>query len=148
MLTHGSCCAGGNSSYNIRMGRSKKVTGPFVDNVGVDMLQGGGKLFAGSSCRHVGVGHFGLLDLGDGVQKFSCHYEADLDRGGISVLDIRPLLWRDAWPVAGDNVTGGTYEIESVRTAQSVRSPRPRMRSSPSSLRSVADPINSGASIS
>ena len=80
------------------------------------MLQGGGKLFAGSSGRHIGPGHFGLLDLGDGVQKFSCHYEADLDRGGISVLDIRPLLWRDGWPVAGDNVTAGTYEIESART--------------------------------
>ena len=116
LVTHGSCCAGGNSSYNIRMGRSRKVMGPFVDNMGVDMLQGGGKLFAGSSGRHIGVGHFGLLDLGDGVQKFSCHYESDLDRGGISVLDIRPLLWRDGWPVAGDNVTAGTYEIESVRT--------------------------------
>jgi arabinan endo-1,5-alpha-L-arabinosidase len=116
LVTHGSCCAGGNSSYNIRAGRSRKVTGPFVDNVGVDMLQGGGKLFAGSSGRHIGVGHFGLLDLGDGVQKFSCHYESDLDRGGISVLDIRPLLWRDGWPVAGENVTAGTYEIESVRT--------------------------------
>jgi arabinan endo-1,5-alpha-L-arabinosidase len=50
------------------------------------------------------------------VQKFSCHYEADLDRGGISVLDIRPLLWRDGWPVAGDNFREGTYEIESART--------------------------------
>ncbi len=116
LVTHGSCCAGANSTYNIRMGRSRKVTGPFVDNMGIDMLQGGGKLFAGSSGRHIGPGHFGLLDLGDGVQKFSCHYEADLDRGGISVLDIRPLLWRDGWPVAGDNVTAGTYEIESVRT--------------------------------
>jgi arabinan endo-1,5-alpha-L-arabinosidase len=64
----------------------------------------------------VGPGHFGLLDLGDGVQKFSCHYEADLDRGGISVLDIRPLLWRDGWPVAGENFKTGTYEIESART--------------------------------
>jgi arabinan endo-1,5-alpha-L-arabinosidase len=116
LVTHGSCCAGANSSYNIRMGRSRRVTGPFLDNMGIDMLQGGGKLFAGSSGRHIGPGHFGLLDLGDGVQKFSCHYEADLDRGGISVLDIRPLLWRDGWPVAGDNVTAGTYEIESVRT--------------------------------
>jgi len=116
LLTHGSCCAGGNSSYNIRMGRSRRVTGPFLDNMGVDMLQGGGKLFAGSSGRHIGPGHFGLLDLGDGVQKFSCHYESDLDRGGISVLDIRPLLWRDGWPVAGDNVMAGTYEIESART--------------------------------
>jgi arabinan endo-1,5-alpha-L-arabinosidase len=116
LVTHGSCCAGGNSTYNIRMGRAKKVTGPFLDNMGIDMLQGGGKLFAGSSGRHIGVGHFGRLDLGDGVEKFSCHYESDLDRGGISVLDIRPLLWRDGWPVAGDNVTAGTYEIESART--------------------------------
>ena len=116
LVTHGSCCAGANSTYNIRMGRAKKVTGPFVDNMGIDMLQGGGKLFLGSSGRYIGPGHFGLLDLGDGVQKFSCHYEADLDRGGISVLDIRPLLWRDGWPVAGDNFDGGTYQIESVRT--------------------------------
>jgi arabinan endo-1,5-alpha-L-arabinosidase len=36
--------------------------------------------------------HFGLLDLGCGVQKFSGHDEADPDRGGGSVLDIRPLL--------------------------------------------------------
>jgi arabinan endo-1,5-alpha-L-arabinosidase len=116
LVTHGSCCAGANSTYNIRMGRARKVTGPFVDNRGIDMLQGGGKLFAGSRGRHVGPGHFGLLDLGEGVQKFSCHYEADLDRGGISVLDIRPLWWRDGWPVAGENVTAGIYEIESVRT--------------------------------
>jgi arabinan endo-1,5-alpha-L-arabinosidase len=116
LVTHGSCCAGANSSYNIRMGRSRRVTGPFVDNMGVDMLQGGGKLFAGSRGRYVGPGHFGRLVLGDDVEKFSCHYEADLDRGGRSVLDIRPLLWRDGWPVAGDNVTAGTYEIESART--------------------------------
>jgi arabinan endo-1,5-alpha-L-arabinosidase len=116
LVTHGSCCAGANSSYNIRMGRAKKVTGPFLDNMGIDMLQGGGKLFLGSGGRYIGPGHFGLLDLGDGVQKFSLHYEADLDRGGISVLDIRPLLWRDGWPVAGENVKAGTYAIESART--------------------------------
>ena len=116
LLTHGSCCAGANSTYNIRMGRSRKVTGPFVDNIGIDMLQGGGKLFLASGGRYIGPGHFGLLDLGDGVQKFSMHYEADLDRGGISVLDIRPLLWLDGWPVAGENFKEGTYQIESVRT--------------------------------
>jgi arabinan endo-1,5-alpha-L-arabinosidase len=116
LVTHGSCCQGANSTYNIRMGRSRKVTGPYLDNMGVDMIEGGGKLFAASRGRHVGPGHFGLLDLGEGVQKFSLHYEADLDRGGISVLDIRPLLWRDGWPVAGDNLVAGTYSIESVRT--------------------------------
>jgi arabinan endo-1,5-alpha-L-arabinosidase len=116
LVTHGSCCQGANSTYNIRMGRSRKVTGPYLDNMGVDMIEGGGKLFAASRGRHVGPGHFGRLDLGQGVEKFSLHYEADLDRGGVSVLDIRPLLWRDGWPVAGDNLVAGTYSIESART--------------------------------
>jgi arabinan endo-1,5-alpha-L-arabinosidase len=115
--THGSCCAGAASGYNIRVGRSRKVTGPFLDNMGVDMIEGGGKLVIGSGDRVIGAGHFGLLDLGDdGAQKFSMHWEADLDRGGASVLDIRPLLWKDGWPVAGENMKEGTYEIESVRT--------------------------------
>ena len=116
LATHGSCCRGAESGYNIRMGRSLKVTGPYLDHTGLDMVKGGGTLFAGSSSRHVGPGHFGLLDLGDGVEKFSCHYEADLDRGGASVLDIRPLLWKDGWPVAGDNFKEGVYQIESART--------------------------------
>ena len=116
LADHGSCCAGADSGYNIRVGRSRKITGPYLDNMGIDMIKGGGKLFLGSDDRHIGPGHFGLIDLGDDVQKFSCHYEADLDRGGVSVLDIRPLLWKDGWPVAGDNIKPGTYEIESVRT--------------------------------
>jgi arabinan endo-1,5-alpha-L-arabinosidase len=92
------------------------VTGPYLDNVGIDALKGGGKFVVGASGRFVGPGHFGLLDLGDGVQKFSCHYEADLDRSGRSVLDIRPLLWKDGWPAAGDNFVEGTYEIQSERS--------------------------------
>jgi arabinan endo-1,5-alpha-L-arabinosidase len=116
LATHGSCCRGADSGYNIRCGRSRKVTGPFLDAEGIDMIQGGGKLLIGSGGRVVGAGHFGLLDLGDGVQKFSLHWEADLDRGGASVLDIRPLLWKDGWPMAGGNMTEGVYEIESVRT--------------------------------
>ena len=114
--THGTCCDGANSTYNIRVGRSKNVTGPYTDNMGVELLKGGGKLVVAASGRFVGPGHFGLLDLGDGVQKFSCHYEADLDRSGRSVLDIRPLLWKDGWPVGGDNFVGGTYEIQSERS--------------------------------
>jgi len=116
LATHGSCCRGADSGYNIRMGRARRVTGPFLDHTGLDMIRGGGTLFVGSNSRHIGPGHFGLLDLGDVVQKFSCHYEADLDRGGASVLDIRPLLWKDGWPVAGENLKEGTYEIESART--------------------------------
>ncbi|HHY86032.1 MAG TPA: family 43 glycosylhydrolase [Verrucomicrobia bacterium] len=113
--THGTCCDGVNSTYNIRVGRSDKVTGPFVDNMGIDMLRGGGKLVVAANGRLIGPGHFGLIDLGDGVQKFSCHYEADLDRGGRSVLDIRALLWKDGWPVAGEQFMGAVFQIHSER---------------------------------
>ena len=114
--THGTCCSGANSTYNIRVGRSKKVTGPYLDNMGIDMLRGGGKLVVAASGHFIGTGHFGRTDLGDGVEKFTCHYEADLDHGGRSVLDIRPLLWKDGWPVGGDNFTEGTFEIQSERS--------------------------------
>ncbi len=116
LVTHGSCCRGAESTYNIRMGRSRSVTGPYLDHTGVDMLRGGGTLFLGSTGRAVGPGHFGRLVVDEDVEKFSLHFEADLDRGGISVLDIRPLLWRDGWPVAGENLAAGTYAIESLRT--------------------------------
>ena len=113
--THGTCCDGANSTYNIVVGRSRKVTGPYLDNVGRDMLKGGGKMVVAAGDRLIGPGHFGRLVLGDGVEKMSCHYEADLDQGGYSVLGIRPLLWKNDWPVGGDNFKEGTYEIESVR---------------------------------
>ncbi|MBN1975616.1 MAG: family 43 glycosylhydrolase [Sedimentisphaerales bacterium] len=114
--THGTCCNGVTSTYNIRVGRSKSVTGPFLDNMGTDMLKGGGKLVVAANGRYIGPGHFGLIDLGNGIQKFSCHYEADLDRGGRSILDIRTLLWKNGWPVAGEDFRGGTFEIESERS--------------------------------
>jgi arabinan endo-1,5-alpha-L-arabinosidase len=113
--THGTCCDGPNSTYNIVVGRSRKITGPYLDNMGRDMLKGGGKMVVAAGGRLIGPGHFGRIILGDGVQKMSCHYEADLDQGGRSVLGIRPLLWKNGWPVAGDNFKEGTYEIESER---------------------------------
>ena len=113
--THGTCCDGANSTYNIVVGRSRKVTGPYLDNMGRGMLKGGGKMVLAAGGRVTGPGHFGRLIVGDGVQKMSCHYEADLDQSGRSVLGIRPLLWKNGWPVAGDNFKEGTYEIESER---------------------------------
>ena len=113
--THGTCCDGANSTYNIVVGRSRKVTGPYLDNMGRDMLKGGGKMVVAAGGRVVGPGHFGRVILENGVEKMSCHYEADLDQGGRSVLGIRPLLWKNGWPVAGDLFREVTYEIESER---------------------------------
>lgn len=113
--THGTCCDGVNSTYNIVVGRSRNVEGPYIDNVGRDMLQGGGKMVIAAGDRVTGPGHFGRTVIDEGVEVMSCHYEADFNQGGRSVLGIRPLLWKNGWPVAGDRFREGTYEIESER---------------------------------
>jgi len=118
--THGTCCDGVNSTYNIVVGRSRSVEGPYVDNVGRDMLHGGGRMVIAAGERVCGPGHFGRTVLDDGVEVMSCHFEADFDRSGRSVLGIRPLLWKNGWPVAGEAFRGGTFEIESERRGYSL----------------------------
>ena len=113
--THGTCCDGVNSTYNIVVGRSHNVTGPYLDNVGRDMLKGGGKMVLAAGGRLIGAGHFGRYIVEEGVEKMSCHFEADMDRSGRSVLNVRPLVWKNDWPVAGEMFQEGTYEIESER---------------------------------
>jgi arabinan endo-1,5-alpha-L-arabinosidase len=120
-VNHGSCCQGANSTYNIRVGRAKVITGPYLDRYGANMLGGGGTLFLAAQGNDIGPGHFGLLQ-DDGVEKFSCHYEAEIGRDGRSILDIRPLLWTlDGWPLPGDNLKDGTYQIRSLRTGNNLQ---------------------------
>ena len=113
-VNHGSCCKGKDSTYNIRVGRARTITGPYMDRDGAPMSTGGGTLFLASDAQRIGPGHFGRVVDYDappsGPERFSIHYEADMSRGGRSVLDIRPLQWSpDGWPIAGDNAVVATH---------------------------------------
>jgi len=93
----GTCCQGTNSTYNIRVGRSKEITGPYLDQNGVDLLKGGGTLFLSSQEKFIGPGHAGIFTEG-GTNWFSCHFY-DASHGGRSMLAIRPLRWTtNGWP--------------------------------------------------
>ena len=118
--THGTCCDGVNSTYNIVVGRSRSVEGPYLDNVGRDMLHGGGRMVIAAGERMTGPGHFGRTIFDEGVELMSCHFEADFERGGRSVLAVRPLLWKNGWPVAGEQIKEGTYAILSERRGYSL----------------------------
>lgn len=120
LATHGTCCDGTNSTYNIVVGRSRNPQGPYLDNVGRDMNEGGGKMVLSAGNRVTGPGHFGQTIEADGVEKMSCHYEADFERSGRYVLGILPLLWKNDWPVAGDPFKEGSFEIESQRRGYSL----------------------------
>lgn len=118
--THGTCCDGGSSTYNIVVGRSKSPMGPYVDELGRDMLQGGGRLVMGSYGPYIGAGHFARYIEDEGIDKFSLHYEADLTRSGRSILAVRPLIWENGWPVGQPSFEGGTFAILNKRRGYSL----------------------------
>lgn len=93
----GLCCKGINSTYNIRVGRSAKITGPYLDQNGVDMVDGGGSLVLDSHNPFIGPGHAGIISVG-GKDWFSCHFY-DGTRAGAPTLAILPLKWdENGWP--------------------------------------------------
>ena len=96
-VNYGGCCAGIDSTYNIRVGRSTSPTGPFVDQNGIDMRNGGGTLFLGDNGNKIGPGQFGLYTEA-GQDYFSYHFY-DGNANGAPTFDMRDLYWTsDAWP--------------------------------------------------
>jgi arabinan endo-1,5-alpha-L-arabinosidase len=94
----GWCCRGTNSTYNIRVGRSSAITGPYLDKDGVDMLKGGGTLVLGSHGPFIGPGHAAICKF-NGTELLSCHFYNGR-RGGAPTLAILPLHWdADGWPI-------------------------------------------------
>jgi arabinan endo-1,5-alpha-L-arabinosidase len=105
----GSCCSGVNSTYNIRMGRSTSVTGPYLDQNGVNMVDNGGTLFQEATGKFTGPGHVGILSQG-GSQWWSYHYydanawAPQYGAYGAPDLALVPLSWTsDNWPAFTNN---------------------------------------------
>ena len=95
------CCRGVKSNYNIRVGRSKQITGPYSDREGKPMLDGGGTLILETSGRYIGPGHNSVLH--DADKDYLVYHFYDGENRGVATLQIRSLTWtEDGWPVAGE----------------------------------------------
>ncbi|HTV17040.1 MAG TPA: arabinan endo-1,5-alpha-L-arabinosidase, partial [Polyangiaceae bacterium] len=93
------CCQGADSTYNIRVGRSSALLGPYVDRDGRGMLNGGGTLLVEGGGDWVGPGHNAVLF--DGPRAYNV-YHAYAATNGASQLRISELVWdADGWPVSG-----------------------------------------------
>ncbi|MGF7153327.1 arabinan endo-1,5-alpha-L-arabinosidase [Novosphingobium gossypii] len=98
------CCKGVNSTYYTVVGRSKKITGPYLGRDGSDMMQGGGTILLRSDLqeqqRFRGPGHAGAFTDKDGTTYLAYH-AYDKQAEGRPTLRIAPLRWdADGWPVA------------------------------------------------
>lgn len=61
--SQGTCCSGVNSTYHVKVARSKSIFGPYVDAEGKDMLgENRGELVIKSDQNVAGPGHMSLLE--------------------------------------------------------------------------------------
>jgi arabinan endo-1,5-alpha-L-arabinosidase len=92
------CCRGINSNYNIRVGRSEKITGPYLDHDGNRLDQGGGSLVLAGNESWPGVGHNSAYTI-DGIDYIVFHAYDASDNGKPKLL-IRQIHWdNNGWPL-------------------------------------------------
>jgi len=91
------CCRGLASTYNIRIGRSDSILGPYVDRDGKHLLEGGGTLLLGTTGPFIGPGHASIL-RSNGTDLLSCHFYDGTTARGTARLALLPIRWRDGWP--------------------------------------------------
>ncbi|CAH1776598.1 unnamed protein product [Owenia fusiformis] len=102
----GRCCRGHASTYNIRVGRSRSPSGPYLDDLGRDMKDRAGKQFLQTEGRHIGPGHAGVLEYTNGSTTtyiFTYHYyDRDMAAGTARIVAMEMTWSADDWPVLSD----------------------------------------------
>lgn len=86
----GLCCHGVDSRYSVHVGRSRSLTGPYVDLAGQPLTHNGGTLLIGSHGNQIGIGHGTVFDAGGGDWRLIHHYY-DAASDGTPTLGITAL---------------------------------------------------------
>ncbi|KAI9171042.1 Extracellular endo-alpha-(1-_5)-L-arabinanase [Paramyrothecium foliicola] len=89
------CCRGADSTYRIMVGRSKSVTGPYVDRSGKAMMQGGGTQMLASHGNIHGPGHNAIFADNDGDVLVYHYY----NNAGTAQIGINLVRYENGWPV-------------------------------------------------
>ena len=97
------CCRGTRSNYRTMVGRSRNVTGPYVDADGMPMLKGGGTQLLTANSRWLGPGGESVLQRPEGDIIVFHAYDANT---GKPALQISTLTWENGWPHAALGTAG------------------------------------------
>lgn len=95
--SRGRCCAGMNSTYNVVMGRSKNIEGPYLSKDGRSWVDNISSQFMKGDEEHPGVGHNGFFTEND--TTFIVYHAYTKSRDGEPMLNIKPMYIDSAnWP--------------------------------------------------
>jgi arabinan endo-1,5-alpha-L-arabinosidase len=92
----GTCCDGSQSTYHIVYGRSRVITGPYLDKKGVSMLSGGGSTLDAGNGRYIAPGGESIYN--NNGQWICARHELDSENNYSTVLFINDLSWVGDWP--------------------------------------------------
>ncbi len=94
------CCRSVDSDYRTVVGRSKTITGPYVDATGVPLLndKGGTEVMRGYN-EFAGAGGADILTGTHGQPDLMVNHYYDATDNGTPRLNVRTLTWtKDGWP--------------------------------------------------
>ena len=98
------CCQGANSTYKIAVGRSSSITGPYLDESGTRMDQGGYTVLLQSSGNMRGPGGQSLYQ--DGGCTLLIHHYYDASANGAVKIFIRTVNWgSNGWPTLSNPIS-------------------------------------------
>lgn len=100
----GSCCEGVNSTYQLVVGRSKSLFGPYVDKTGKDMMDNGYTVVIGSNERFVGNGHCSEMVQDHAGNDWLLYHGIDRNAPQGRVLLLSQIKWdATGWPYVEGN---------------------------------------------
>lgn len=92
------CCRGTHSTYHTMVGRSRAVTGPYLDRSGKPLEEGGGTEVLTANSRWLGPGGESLL-MDPGGKDLIVFHAYDAHTGKPS-MQLSTISWSDGWPHA------------------------------------------------
>jgi arabinan endo-1,5-alpha-L-arabinosidase len=100
-VSFGSCCSSP-YNYNMRVGRSAVVTGPYVDKEGKPLASGGGSLLVEGNSTWSAPGHNAVIVYEHRTYNVYHALAAPSGKNGAAMLRIAEIVWSaDGWPVSG-----------------------------------------------
>jgi arabinan endo-1,5-alpha-L-arabinosidase len=95
----GTCCDGSASTYRMMVGRATALIGPYLDETGSDLADGGGTQLVAGDSAWIGPGHDAIYEAPSG-DWYNVYHALDASNAYTPTLRIAELQWMNDWPVS------------------------------------------------
>ena len=107
----GSCCEGLKSTYQLVVGRSNNLYGPYFNEKGIDLMNNGYDVVIRPNKSFVGNGHCSEIVQDDNGDDWIFYHGVDTHQPEGRVLLMDQVEWKNDWP----HIKGGSPSIKAAK---------------------------------